>query len=358
MYRSKPREKGFNEFLRDLNDGNMSNVVFLYGIEKYLINWACENIEANHIEPETKILDMTILDGEEVSVSQIIESAETYPLLSCRHVIFVRELALLKFKDTCDNGDINRLIEYIKQPNPESLLVITCSDPDGRLELVKAIKKYACCYMFGELKYRELASFAAKRFRSAGIDVSQADLKHMIDLTGYGNKEGSYSLYNFENDINKMIAMTDGGYVSPEIIDICITGDDEKFIFDLIDAVSSGRKNRSLMMLNNRMSSGVGDEISVMSALISQIEVIYSVREMIEKAERSISEEKMSAISGIHPYRIKKIRKFISKIPVCNLRKMLIACYNSYEEMLTGQLDHRMALEFFIAKYSAWSENS
>ena len=73
-----------------------------------------------------------------------------------------------------------------------------------------AIKKHGQVYDFATIDKPDLVSFARKRFQAAGIDITPGGINALIDATGYYHKESDYRLFHFENDIQKIIAHSDG----------------------------------------------------------------------------------------------------------------------------------------------------
>lgn len=45
-YKNSKAEHAFQTFHRDLNKNNFENVIFMYGEEEYLTEWACNSLAA------------------------------------------------------------------------------------------------------------------------------------------------------------------------------------------------------------------------------------------------------------------------------------------------------------------------
>jgi DNA polymerase-3 subunit delta len=197
---------------------------------------------------------------------------------------------------------------------------------------------------------RELVGFASKRFREAGVTVSQGQMREIITATGYLNKESEYRLYDFVHDIEKLIALSEDGVLQSEDIGGAVNGDRETFIFDLIDGISENNKTRALEILYNRMSDDPYGGIPLTSSIISQMELMYCIKEYTTSMEGPSSAMAISKRLGVHEFRVKKAMRYCSRYSLQKLRDMLQASYRTHADIVTGLLEPRFALEMFIAQ--------
>ena len=60
-------------------------------------------------------------------------------------------------------------------------------------------------------------------------------------------------------------------------IEAAVCGDMETFVFDMLDGISSGQKDKAYRILYNMLHSG-SDVFSVIGAIVSQFEMMLSVK--------------------------------------------------------------------------------
>ena len=118
-------------------------------------------------------------------------------------------------------------------------------------------------------------------WRGVGTIFKRSVLKYLIDETGYFNRETEYTIFNLENDIKKIIAYNETGNITVEDINQTLKGDLDKFAFDFLDAVTSGRKDKAFRILNNILGNG-GEVFSVLGLLVNQFELMLETKEMAE----------------------------------------------------------------------------
>ena len=134
----------------------------------------------------------------------------------------------------------------------------------------------------------------------------------LIEATGYFNKESDYRLFNFENDIQKVIAHSDGSKVTEQDIERTVSGDLDTFVFDMLDGISSNQKDKAFQILYNMLHSG-SDPFSIIGAIVSQFELMLSVRQLREDGlDLSAMHKKL----GSSEYRIKKLIPYANKYSV------------------------------------------
>ena len=319
----------------------------MYGIEQYLVKWAVDTLVKKYVNPATLSMDYVILDEENASCSQVIEACETFSMFSERRVVWVRNFKPL----TSDSAkgyskeEIKELAEYTAGSNDKTILIFSSEEIKASAILPTALKKKAQCYHFDKIDKAELSSFAKKRFKTSGVEITARALQMLIEATGYFNKESDYRLFNFENDIQKVIAHSDGSKVTEQDIERTVSGDLDTFVFDMLDGISSNQKDKAFQILYNMLHSG-SDPFSIIGAIVSQFELMLSVRQLREDGlDLSAMHKKL----GSSEYRIKKLIPYANKYSVEKLKHTLSGIYEVDRNIKTGLLDGQLALEMFIA---------
>lgn len=344
---------GSREFMKNLQNNTPGSVIVLYGVEEYLIRWAVDLLKKKYISPATEVMDFQVLDGNACDPAAIIGAAETFSMLSEKRVVWVRDFRPLKSPGNMagyGEDGIERLTKYMENPNDGAILVLSNEELDGTRKLAKAARKYGKVYEMGTVSERELVGFAAKRFRELGVTVSKQQMREIITATGYLNKESEYRLYDFVHDIEKLAALAEEGTLRSEDIAGAVNGDKETFLFDLIDGISENNKTRALELLYNRMSDDPYGGIPLVAAIISQMELMYCVKEFAGSMDGPSTAPTISKRMGIHEFRVKKAMRYSSRYSLSKLRAMLQAGYKAYADIVTGLLEPRLALEMFIAQ--------
>lgn len=346
-YKNNKTEHAFKAFHRDLRDNNFPPIIFMYGEEEYLTEWACVSLADKLVDKTMQPVDFVKLT-EEDSADGLLSACNTFSMFSQRRVVWARNFPPLIKKNSKGFGEkeMAKVAEYIENPNPSTILVFSCAEPDESGALTKLLKKQGKTYLFDRLDRPQLAAFAEKRFRSAGIDADKGVIKYLIDETGYFHRDTEYKLFNLENDIKKIIALSEGGKITQKDIDDTVHGDMDRFIFGFLDAVTGDRKDVAFRMLNNIMGRG-GEVYSVLAVLINQFELMLEAKELYEMTG---NQQKVAETLKMNNYRVKKALSFADKFSPSRLRELLSRLYEIDRNIKTGAIDQNLTLELFIGR--------
>ena len=81
-YYETKTEHAFKTFAGDLRAGDISPVIYMYGAEEYLIEWAVNTLAGKYVSPGAKSMDFERPDGESVTADDIINACETFSMIS------------------------------------------------------------------------------------------------------------------------------------------------------------------------------------------------------------------------------------------------------------------------------------
>lgn len=343
----KKKQHAFRIFSQDLKEGNLPSVIFMYGSEEYLINWAVGEIAKRFISPGTESIDYVKL-SDDCSADDLIEAAGMFSMFSEKRLVWAKDFMPLKTINPkgFTVHDREKILDCIKNPNDGVILVFSAASPEEKSELVKEIKKNCKTYFFDGLDYAQLAAFAEKRFKRAGVSITGDTLRYLLDESGYFNKDTEYRIYNLENDIKKIIAYCDGKRVTEEDISATMNGDMDTFVFNFLDAVSNNRKDAAFELLHNIMASG-NDIFNIIGVLSRHFELMLEVKEF---KEEGLSLAAIISKLRIHEFRVKKAMGFADKFTVEKLRSVLSQIYETDRNIKTGAMEQGLALELLVGR--------
>lgn len=341
-------EHAFKKIQRDIEDEKWSNPLFFYGREQYLIRWATEAIVERFVAPPMLSLDFNKAEGGTMSLDALKNLCETLPMGSERRVVVVEDLPAASGKSSkwFSETDEASLADYIKTLPDTVMLIFTSEETDKRKKFFKAIQATGGCYEFGKLEQGQLRSFIEKRLRQSGKAAKANVIDHLIALSGYYDKESDYTLFRLENDLKKAVAHS----MDTEIIaaDMCVavSGNSETYVFDLIDALTEGKKGDAFRHLHELLSSGE-NEYKLLALICSQFETILMAGELLAQNKRF---EEIRTLLGLHEFRVRKAVRYAESRSLPKLRSTLLHAYEIDKTIKSGSMDARLALELLIAE--------
>ena len=236
----------YKDFVNDKNKGILKDVLLFYGAEDFLMSWAVESIVNDYVDETARDIDLIHLEGEQVTAADIMAQARAYSMFSERRVVVVRNYLPLFRKAADVNAD--ELLNFASMPQGSSFVIFVVESrysPD-LTSYGKKLAKACGAYEFARLERADLKAFITKRVHKAGKMIARRELEHMIDVTGYYNKESRYDLAQLEKDIDKIVRACSGDSISAQLIEEILIGDSDRFVFGLVDALVSGDRGKAL----------------------------------------------------------------------------------------------------------------
>lgn len=366
-YSKAPKEHGFVKIEKDLKAGRIPRLVLLCGQEDYLTEHYMNVLIDRFVEPASRQLDLVTLAGDDVSPEAVESNAETISLLSERRVICLPGLidARGKYPKIFQDSEkrLDSLFAYFKQIPEGVLVLITTEKPvtlgdykkqsDGKKlkKLQTEVRKAGGeVYDFGALDQVQLQGFIAKRFHTAGKEVSRSIIQQIVRDTGYGSRYVDYDLYTLENDLKKIIASSGTRpQINREDLEGTLTLSPENNVFRMLDAISQGRKDQALIHLNTLLADGEA-EFGILSNVVRQLELMVMARELQDEGNpRGRIASTLTKEERVAEFRAKNVTDAASRMQTTRLRTMLMEALKVEEHIKSGLMPPRLALEYFIA---------
>ncbi len=336
IYKDKYKEHAFNLITKDIKAETINQPLIFYGTETYLIHWAVDLIGKEFVNPVSKELDLVMIEENDQNLDYIKSVCETFPMFSKKRVVVLKN-----FKE------LNEAFVLYMAGIPEFCqLIIIYSDLDKKAKIYKEASKHWKEYEFDKLQESDLKKFIEKRFKASGKIIKKSLITDIVNNSGYYDKDSSYNLYNFENDIKKIIYYSGDQEVELFHIMESISGNVETNVYQMIDAISSNKKDEAFELLHNILLSGE-NLYYILAVIIGQFETILEVKELREEGN-SLSQ--MQKTLAIHEYRIKKAMLYGEKFSKNNVKETLGKLYEVDRNIKNGFIDGTLALEIIIAR--------
>lgn len=334
----------YKDFVNDWRKEITRDVLFFYGAEDYLMDWAVREIVNKYVDEEWRSLDFRQLDGSSVSSYDIMSEARAYSMFSERRVVVVKDWMPL-YRKASDPG-ADELLKFASEKQDTSVLIFVLeSRYSGDLtSYARKMIKAAGAYDFARLEKADLKSFINKRVRAGGKILPRRELDFLIDISGYYNKESTYSLTQLDADVGKIVKATQDDQITIDVIEDLLTGDSDRFVFNLVDAVVSGNRAKALAIAETIINEEDG-AMQVTALLTKQFEIMYDA---LELSQQGMSIAQMAKKTGINEFRFKKAWQAANAYSLSRIRKLLTELYNIDRDIKRGDIDKDTALELFV----------
>ena len=322
----------YKDFVNDKNKGLLKDVLLFYGAEDFLMNWAVDSIVNEYVDDSARDIDLVHLEGDQVTAADIMAQARAYSMFSERRVIVVRNYLPLYRK--ASDPDADALLDFASGPQDSSVVmfVVESRYSSDLTSYGKKLAKACGAYEFARLERADLKAFITKRVHNGGRMIARRELEHMIDVTGYYNKDSRYDLAQLEKDSDS---------VSAQLIEEILIGDSDRFVFGLVDALVSGDRGKALEIAEAIIKEEDGS-MAVLALLTKQFEIMYDA---VELNEMGYSISRMAKKTGVNEFRFKRAFNAAGRYSKRRIGKILTELYNTDRDIKRGNIDKDVALE-------------
>jgi len=271
-------------------------------------------------------------DMEEVNVSLAIVDLDTYSLFNERKVVLCKNAIFLSSTKSEIEHNISDLEKYLNNPNPNNILILSVNKVDGKKNIVKLVKEK--CQVI-EVNI-DLTKYIEEYVK--GYNMSLDVIRYLIINT-------TEDISHITNELDKLMALkSDTKEITKSDIDLVTIKRIDSNIFDLIDAIISKNKEKSLKIYNEMINYGE-DIFKIFVSLSNQIRLIYQVKVLSNLTNEEIALKlKLKNIKQVNALRY-KIDKYTSGELLDYLHRLSVMD----EELKLGKSIDKIVFPTFIA---------
>ena len=290
--------------------------------------------EIDKLIKEKKFLDASIdtFDLEEVPLENALEDLDTYGFLSSKKVIILTNIENLKYDE--NKKDLEHLFKYIKNPNPDNLLIIY-SHGNNTLKTIKELKKI-CKVIEVNISIKD---YIKNTFKNNKIDFKAINMLEEYCLGDFTKVVSECEkLKNYKYD-DKVITIDD--------IDTLVMkklGDSRDLTFAFSRSIAEKDKKTALKNYKELLEYNI-EPLSIIGLLASQIRIIYQVKLLEDKGMR---DKEIADTLSEKEFRIKKTRELTRLYSKDELLMLMQELSNMDYRLKTEDIDGNSLIELFI----------
>lgn len=240
-------------FIKELENKKPRRVYYLYGPERYLVNYYLQVAEENLLEEKIEAINFDKVSYQNESVSSIINNANTSPFFGQEKLIIVKDTDFLSKEKQLLPKERELLEEYIANPNPGTILIFAGEAElknIARNKLAQVFKKsdQARLVESKNLQGKSLRDWLEKELAKNELEVERELFENLFMI-------GEQGLYPLKNELDKLSLTSLEGKISLEEVNDLIIRPVEGKIFDLLDAIIEARGQRALELLDEYLAA-------------------------------------------------------------------------------------------------------
>jgi DNA polymerase III subunit delta len=308
----------FKTKLKTLKKSEVSPVYLFYGYDEYLKDEIISQIEKLLIDPSTKDLNYSVFhfgdkESASLSVENILESANSYPFISERRLVIVKNAN--KISESQDNLFEN----YIDKPAKTTCLILVCGDKLPKREVFKKIEELFPTINFYHLFESGICQWIIEEAKSFGKKISYMAAQRVCDITGD-------NMADIKQEIDKLILFIgDKPEIIVEDVEKCCGHFKEDTVFELLPVLAKKEINSAFKILINLFNNGeIGCEFAVISTISDRYRKYIKFFEAIAMGSNELDAASMAGVYGFFQKDfLKDVRNVERNDIKTNLQKIL-----------------------------------
>ena len=326
----------WQELFDEIKNGKLGGVYLFHGPEEFIKKSAMDKIREAILPVGLEILNEDVMDAP--SARQIIESAETLPVMSDKRLVVVKDTPLLtsaKAKD--EQEECEKIEKWLSNGTPDTSLTIffTRGDADKRKKLYKVIEKHAKVVSFQYLTDPEIAKWIQTRLKSKKKTMRPEAVNTLLFYAGR-------DLTRLAGEVDKLAAFTGNEEViKDEDVKTAVTPSAESNVFLMIDSLLLGKSKQAYEILNAMLDAGEG-AVGLIAMFIRQLRLMTHVR-LLRDEKMSLPEiEKQTKLNH---FVAQKVYGQVNRLSAKTLEESYRAGVQMDFDVKSGKIRDRAALD-------------
>lgn len=324
--------------MRTLNEhiktGKFKQVYLLYGPEVYLKKQYRDKLKNAIIGDDT--MNYNYYAGKGQDVNALIAMAETMPFFSEHRLLIIENSGFFASSN-------DALAEYIPSIPETTYIVFVEDEVDKRNKVFKAVTSAGYAANLSSPDEKTLKLWIAGLIKKEGKNITERAVMHFLEIV-------DNDMENIHQELEKLLCYTAERDVITEedITQICSVHTENK-IFDMINAVAMKNQREALRLYDDLLTLKE-PPLRILALISRQFNTLLQIKAL---SVRGYTSSVIAQRTGMKEFIVKKNLGMTRKFSIDELREALESCVQSEEEVKTGLLNDRMAVEILIIKYSA-----
>ena len=319
----------------DIKKGSFRPVYLLYGEEDYLKKQYGKKLK-QALSSEGDTMNTGIFEGKQINPEELIDLAETLPFFAEHRLILVENSGF--FKSSCD-----KLADYMKQIAPTACFVFVEDEVDKRSKMYKAVKGAGRAVEFPRQKEDLLTRWILTRLKRESKKITQPVMQLFLETAGT-------DMENIDKELEKLFCYTLGrDVITEEDVKAVCVGQTDGRIFDMVNHIAEQRQKQALELYYDLLALKE-PPMRILFLVARQFQNLLLAKELRSQGYDSRA---ISARLGIPEFAARKHLAQSGHFTPKQLKKAVSDCVQAEEDVKTGNMNDRMAVEVLIVRLSA-----
>ena len=316
----------------------------LHGEDEFSRSEALARLKARMGDPAMADLNTVVLDGRKLSLEELIRTCDTVPFLGERRLVIVEGLLTRLTPQEGKAGDkgdyLTGLMDYLPRLPPTTRLIFLeprSLPPDHPFLQWACQTEDAYIKEFKPPRERDLPSWIKKRARKKGGEIEAKAADELARFVGN-------DLRLLDQEIEKLIAYAGARPITLKDVRLLVSYTREARIFDLVDAIGEGRRQRALELLYRLFEEGASP-LYVLAMIARQFRIMMEVKEL---SKGGLSAGEMASRLQLHRFTVEKGLRQARTFSERQLESAYRRILETDLAIKTGRMGGVLALEMLV----------
>jgi DNA polymerase-3 subunit delta len=334
MVSKKSDDISLEELKSSIQNKKFKPLYYFFGEEDYLIDELTKLIVKNSMDESTKSFNLDVIDANSVNAKELVALASSYPMMSDRRVIIVRDANRFFMSET--NREIMQ--RYFQNPSMTTIMVMVGNKPDGRTGVMKTLKENGILLEFKSLYDNQVPAWITKHVGDFGKIISSEGAELLAQYVGSSMRE-------IHSELEKLsIYVANKSTIDEQDVNALIGVSKVYNVFALQKSIGEKNISKSMIILENMLDNGE-QSLGIIVMLVKYFQKLW-----ILKGTQFQSDTEVASVFGISPFFVKEYRSAVANYKIAEIENTFSALLEADEALKTSASEERMAMTLLLHK--------
>lgn len=272
-----------------LQAGTVPGLILLYGQESFFVEKGMLAVRDAVVTPENRDFNLTQFYGKDFVPNDVVEQARTFPVFAERRLVIIKNIHESRAEQ------LETLLDYVEDPVPETVLLLTAEKIDARRKIFQLFKKNGVSIEFKKIYENQLPSFVRDLAKSSNLSLTAGALKLFCKRVGT-------NLAEVQGEMEKLVGYLGERDLADEADVAAIVSDTRiESIFDLTDAMGRGDRSTALTLLDRLLAEGQAP-LMILAMMTRHFRQMWKISELVSQ---KVPQSELPRRVGASPYFLK-----------------------------------------------------
>tara|TARA_B110000263_G_scaffold250037_1_gene270009 strand:+ start:2360 stop:3313 length:954 start_codon:yes stop_codon:yes gene_type:complete len=314
-------------------------IIVLEGKDEYRLSERVSEFRLTVTPPEMSDINTTMLDGNIVTIEELLTSLSTVPFMADRRLVIVEGLLNRFGGSKKDLGEWLNFPDLLKDLPPTANLLLIEREPIPANKLLSTILRLGQVEKFSPLRHRDLLDWINARCSKLGLEIERTAIALIADSVGS-------ELRVIDSELNKIKTYSRGRLITREDITLMVPYVRQQNVFRVVDSVIEGRTRDALNA--SAMLIGLGESPSGIVRMIErQLRFLILAKHLLSRKIPTGDIGKHINLSG---YPLQKTLEMERKISQARIMSMHDNLLKSNIRVREGKLTEQESFDLLISE--------